>query len=651
MKTKFAVGCALLCLAVVNATKGHLRGTDDTTPKRALQLFLGGGPIDPEDCPLTDPENVCDTTIMNTVSCRGCKYDNKCLASGAGFLIRRECQLNALLFNDPVGFSGAQNCPVVPPTGLCLDLIAPVTCGGCEYGNSCFAEKAGFDLASQCKQVATQPPVEDDFVNPALSKNCPTSNVSFLCLGVDSPVVCGPEACEYNSTCYASAAGFNTTSCEPPPFDQSQCELPSVSAISCDIGEPVECRQCLYDSYCIASAAGYSFLDCGPVLDPEPEPESDPEINTTIAESLPEPEPIQCNVGSCRNPLPAIIFSCGSILNPVICNGCCEYSNPCLAAGAGLNPQVDCQQRKAAPDSDTDSVKATALNSGTEQLPDLEPAECPSIRDDIPCTGSSKPVLCRGCEYFNRCFAAGAGFSGDTCLLKGAPVAATPTAAGPATAAPPPTSFPADQQITPAVVVVTNVDDQSTDDLALTSPPTIVEPASTDRPTSSPTEQQSTTAVVVVVVVVADVDDQPEDDLVPTLTSTTVEPASTDPPTSSLTEQQSTTAAPTPECPLVPTGKRCFSTLVNPVNCPGDCRYDTLCKAESAGFKKAQCPSIFSAKAPATTSAFGGSLGSFGGGATTGTSTSLLGQAKQAGQLKQAEAPAPESLGGFSVFP
>jgi hypothetical protein len=646
MNTRFAVGCALLCLAVVGATNRHLRGAESTIAKRELQQFLGGGPIDPEDCPLTDPEKVCDSTIIKTVNCRGCKYDNNCLASGAGFLIRRECKLNALIVEDPEGFSSVQNCPSVPPTELCLDLIAPVTCGGCEYGNACFAEQAGFDLASECKLVATQPPVEEGFVNPVFLKNCPAPNPAFLCFGGGLGVVCGPEDCEYDSICAANAAGLNTTSCGPPLFDQSQCEQPSFTANFCVVGEPVQCGQCLYGSACVASAAGYSFLDCGPVPEPEPEPEPElepvPEVNTAIVESV--PEPIQCNVGACRNPLPAIVISCGTFVNPVTCNGCCEYKNPCLAAGAGLNPQLDCQQRSAAPDVDT-IVDTTALNSDTEQLPDLDPAECPSVRDDIPCTGSSKPVLCRGCEYFNRCFAAGAGFSGDTCLLKGAPIIAnvddqpandlaptpTPKTAEPAAAAAPPTSPPTEQLTAPAVVVVANADDQPADETAPSPIPTTAEPAAAAAPpTSSPTEQPT---------------NAPTSAPLPT-SSPTDQP--TDAPTSAPTNQP--TGAPAPTCPPVSSSISCSSAF-NPVDCPGDCRYENICKAEAAGFTKTQCPSRFAlapAPAPVTTSTFlGNSLGGYGGGGGSSTDST----ASFLSQFNKVPAPAPGgSFGGFS-FP
>jgi hypothetical protein len=553
MNTRFAaVGCALLCLALVGATNRHLRGAQRAITRRELQQFLGGGPIDPEDCPLTDPEKVCDSTIK-TVNCRGCKYDNNCLASGAGFLIRRECQLNALLVEDPEGFANFQNCPSVPPTDLCLDLIAPVTCGGCEYGNACFAEVAGFDLASECKLVATQPPVEEGYVNPVFLKNCPAPNPAFLCFGVVGfGVVCGPEACEYDSPCAANAAGVNITSCGPPPFDQSQCEQPTFMANFCFTDEPVQCSQCLYDSVCIASTVGYSYLDCGPVPEPEAVLEPELENSTAIVES--EPEPIQCNVGACRNPLPAIVTSCGTLVNPVTCNGCCEYNSPCLAAGAGLNPQLDCQLRSATPNVDT-TVDATTLDSDTEQLPDLDPAECPSIRDDIPCTGSSKPVLCRGCEYSNRCFAAGAGFSGDTCLLKGAPI-------------------------------VVNEDNQPANDLAPTPTPTKSEPATAaPLPTSSPRDQQNNT------------------------------PTSAPLPTASPTDQP--THAPAPTCPPVSTSTSCLF-LFNPVDCPGDCRYDNICEAEAVGFAKTQCPLVTS------TSAFGSSLGGFEDDGSTASTTSFV---------------------------
>ena len=444
----------LLWIPLVNATNRHLRGSE-TSRLSSNQLVLGGGPLDPEDCPLTDVSVVCPET-NNTISCRSCKYDNECLASSAGFLIRRDCQISALVFEDPASLSDKLNCPAVPPSSLCLDLIKPVSCSGCEYGSKCLAAEAGFDVVNECEAAATPPPVEESFINPAFLKNCPVQDLLVNCTGRNDTVFCGPEFCEYNSTCSAYAAGWNETFCEEPAFDQSLCPFISSAGDSCPTtSEPFICQFCPFKNLCLALAAGYNATDCEKIIEVEPEPDPEPELE-------PEPKP-----DICPAVFAAVAFSCGKpIGDPVVCKGC-NYSTRCLAAGAGFNTQLDCQLRKNLPDERAvvleapscrnvtgdvtcpdvfepvfcesceyeNSCLAEAAGYNTTNCQSTSPVEviiveeevpavvvldlevCPPITFSIPCTGSPKPVLCRGCEYENRCFAAGAGFNNDDCEL------------------------------------------------------------------------------------------------------------------------------------------------------------------------------------------------------------------------------------------
>jgi hypothetical protein len=445
--------CILLWITLVNATNRHLRGSE-TSRLSSNQLVLGGGPLDPEDCPLADVSVVCPET-NNTISCRSCKYGNECLASSAGFLIRRDCQISALVFKDPASLSDELDCPAVPPSNLCLDLIKPVSCSGCEYGSKCFAAEAGFDVVNECEAVATPPPLEEGYINPVFLKNCPVQDSLVNCTGRNDTVVCGPEYCEYNSTCSAYAAGWNETFCEEPAFDLSLCPSISSEGDSCPTtSEPFICQYCPYDNLCLALAAGYNTTDCEKIIiEAEAEREPDPELE-------PEPEP---NI--CPAVFAAVAFSCGEpIGDPVVCKGC-DYSTKCLAAGAGFNIKLDCQLRNP-PDQRAvvleapscrnvtgnvtcpdvfepvfcesceyeNSCLAAAAGYNTTECQSTPPVEvviveeeapavvldlevCPPITFSLPCTGSPKPVRCRGCEYENRCFAAGAGFDNDDCEI------------------------------------------------------------------------------------------------------------------------------------------------------------------------------------------------------------------------------------------
>lgn len=132
MKEHFFIRCIVFCIALVDATDRHLRGSTFDTARLSLnQLILGGLPIAQEDCPLSDPAKDCTSEPLEVVSCRSCEYDNACLATGAGFLYRRDCLFSFEVNDDPDNFGNNLNCRAIPPTSLCLDLIDPVICNDC----------------------------------------------------------------------------------------------------------------------------------------------------------------------------------------------------------------------------------------------------------------------------------------------------------------------------------------------------------------------------------------------------------------------------------------------------------------------------------------------------------------------------------------
>jgi hypothetical protein len=364
---------------------------------------------------------------------------------------------------------------------LCLDLIDPVACDNCEYGNNCLADQAGFNSVTDCKRVATPPPKEEGFVNPALLL-CRTPDPSFFCID-NAAFICGENECLYNSTCQANAAGITLSTCRVA--DQSTCREVTFAGIFCVPGTPVICGLgCIYDSQCKANSAGYSAATCGPVPEPEPEPEEVADttnVNTGELGSTATNNQANCGLSRCPPVFNAVKFSCASApVDPILCrDGCCEYDNRCLAAGAGFNTQLSCLLRDP-PVQDSGGASNGGSNNGggngnTQELPNLAPEDCPNVRDDIPCTGSENPVLCRGCEYFNRCFASGAGFNQDTC--EGAAAVAA-TVDEPAATVDEPVAA-VDEPVAPAPVPSTTADEPAAPAPPPSSPPT-------DQPTDAP---------------------------------------------------------------------------------------------------------------------------------------------------------------------
>jgi hypothetical protein len=464
MKTKFIVRCVLVCLVVVDATNTtrHLRGPDskndisniveEDSDSRFLQspFSVASNTQSADDCPLANFTKGCDGSGQQ-VKCggvglgidRGCYYQNDCLAGSAGWLPRRDCQVTALsaqfLVNGASVSSGG--CPNVRPTEFCLDLQDRLVCKGCEYGNSCFAFQAGFDAQKDCEKVAPPAPVDEGFVNAALTV-CRPPDPSFSCTdNVQIQFICGENNCVYSSTCELAAAGVNVATCA------STCPIvPFVGSFTCDgAGEPVQCNSaCNYPNLCQAqsafSNAGAGQPSCGPIPEEtEEEPEEPPAaVDDGTTTNDPEQaaaavEPQVCEPANCPATLAAATAACGFSDLPVQCKGCCNYPNKCLAAGAGFNTQLQCSARREAGASAPEVEGTTA----TEPEPDLAPEDCFPISTKIPCTGGPKPVVCRGCEYDNFCFAAGAGFNDESCRLLSDP--APPPPATPAANAAPPT--------------------------------------------------------------------------------------------------------------------------------------------------------------------------------------------------------------------
>jgi hypothetical protein len=476
---KAAIRTALVCLVLVEATNTtrHLRGPDnnndisyiveedlrgpdsyndisnfvdveDDSHGRFLQLLLNNGE-NADDCPLANFTKGCDGSGQQVICAglglgvtRGCIFQNDCLAGSAGYLPGRDCKPTALAGQLLIGgLSVSQSgCPNVRPTEFCLDLQDTLVCtGGCEYRNSCFAFQAGFDSQKDCRPAEKPAPVDAGFVNAALTV-CRPPDPSFSCTdNVQIQFICGPNRCEYSSTCELAAAGVNVNSCA------SRCPIvPFLGTFSCGRGgEPVQCNSaCNYPNLCQAqsafSNAGAGRPTCGVIpeeTDEEPpaEPPAEVDEGTTTTDPEPDAATVQvCEPDNCPATLDGPAASCGVSDLPVQCKGCCNYPNKCLAAGAGYNTQLQCEARGAA--------GASADGEGTtptEPEPDLAPEDCFPISTKIPCTGGPKPVVCRGCEYDNFCFAAGAGFNDESCRLLSDP--APPPPATPAANAAPPT--------------------------------------------------------------------------------------------------------------------------------------------------------------------------------------------------------------------
>jgi hypothetical protein len=327
------------------------------------------------------------------VVCKGnCEYGNLCLAATAGILESfcekpnsdlEACPENVLFpcsgsFDKPVICSsgcqydniclaigaGGRGCEVVseevcPIPGLqpCPLNIDPVKCGpnDCTYGNLCVADAAGF-TAYECKSLTDLPEPEPG--------TCPVTGPAVSCINEPDPVICGPDGCEYGNLCLAVGAGFKQGVCV------SHCPIGNRGIVVCDpVLDPVLCAGlCVYDNLCSAQAGpGFTEADC-----------------ESISSECPESDPG---------------LLCITLFQPVDCSGCI-YSNECFAAGAGY----------AADDCVLVVEEPIPVNPN-------ETPECTESDPDRVCIALFQPVDCNGCIYNNGCFAGGAGYEAEDCVL------------------------------------------------------------------------------------------------------------------------------------------------------------------------------------------------------------------------------------------
>jgi hypothetical protein len=194
----------------------------------------------------------------NTVSRhRSVKYITTNVSpSSAGFPIRRDCQISALVFEDlyrPLNLKWPLQCP---SNLRCLELIRTVSqC--CEYGSSFFwwAQKFGFHRGGVLAQaVATPPPGRGGFHQPCLSKNCPAQDPLVNCTRNDT-VFAALNIARLTVHAAHTQQGWNIllhSASEELRLDQSLC--PSVSSVGfCPTtSEPSFCKSLALSEICAA---------------------------------------------------------------------------------------------------------------------------------------------------------------------------------------------------------------------------------------------------------------------------------------------------------------------------------------------------------------------------------------------------------------
>jgi hypothetical protein len=84
------------------------------------------------------------------------------------------------------------------------------------------------------------------------------------------PVVCG-GACEYSNLCVAANADFTSAECEsgtlpsPPEEPPPMCPKPDLTGDGCpEIFNQDSCADCVYKNICFAEAASFLETDCEP---------------------------------------------------------------------------------------------------------------------------------------------------------------------------------------------------------------------------------------------------------------------------------------------------------------------------------------------------------------------------------------------------
>ena len=260
-----------------------------------------------------------------------------------------------------------------PRPDVCPDVVQPVCgCDGRTYGNSCEANQAGTDVASNgaCPNPTVCTPGGSDCGSGQYCAvpdgSCSTPGVMGACSQrpgqcplVYNPV-CGCDGRTYGNSCEAAAAGINVN----------------------------------HAGQCLTTAACSSNLDCGDALFCD--------FDNAIA---------ACGAGGamgiCR-PRPQL---CPDVVDPVCgCDGR-TYGNACEAAAAG----VDVASAGAC--TGARMCLQTALNCGSAQYCDYSPNSCGANGASGQCSQRPQtcPLLYRpvcGCDaatYGNACEAARAG--------------------------------------------------------------------------------------------------------------------------------------------------------------------------------------------------------------------------------------------------
>ena len=165
-----------------------------------------------EICPTLKGDIICSTDwdpyVCGTTQC---EYSNDCTASGSGFNVTTECRKSSDPSTEVPETEDAFACPTqTSPDLFCSAHWDPYECGAnnCLYGNNCEALVAGFNVTANCTHVATAAPTEP---LTAQTADCPTLPTDLFCEEIWKPYLC-VDKCRYPNDCYASASGFNVTS-------------------------------------------------------------------------------------------------------------------------------------------------------------------------------------------------------------------------------------------------------------------------------------------------------------------------------------------------------------------------------------------------------------------------------------------------------
>jgi hypothetical protein len=100
-------------------------------------------PVNPDEaleCNESDPDLIC-FALFAPVNCKGCIYDNGCLAGGAGY-----SEADCVQLQEPIPVNPVENpkCDQKDPDLVCSTDFEPVVCNGCKFSNGCWAAGAGY---------------------------------------------------------------------------------------------------------------------------------------------------------------------------------------------------------------------------------------------------------------------------------------------------------------------------------------------------------------------------------------------------------------------------------------------------------------------------------------------------------------------------